>query len=382
LLAVALLALTIASVVGQTQSFKELGTYGAVNSAPDVPPDGSMPEITIDGRDFIANGTPIMFRGVNVQFTGLHHPESGCQPISATTFDELKSWKVNIIRPWLNLELASPSYGSWNQAFFDNVALMVDLAEERNIYIMPSMNHQYNVGPAFSGTGLPSWMFSGITTQDAAWDRLYKAIVQNDSATISVQIRTAMRDYYHRLIAIFGNRSVIMGYDIFNEPEYRSVPGYSRLSASHFYEALNAYISDVDTTKPRCVESNFVDNAYKPNIPNLFTSGHGYATHTFSYSVTQMKSYFTSSDYWVQGPNWGVPTFNSEWFLATTTEASQNGWTNAQIVDWYHRYSQAMDELGIGWQYLRTGTSPSNLHWATGVKAELLSWFALNTFPS
>ena len=333
--------------------------------------------VTVNGKNFVINGQPIMFRGVNIQFTGLHHPESGCQPLSAGTFDELKLWNVNIIRPWLNMELASPSYGSWSQAFFDNVALMLDLAEARGIYVMPSMCHQYNVGPAFSGTGLPSWMFSGVSTQNEAWARLYGAVVQNDTSVISTQIRTAMKEYFQRLVAIFRNRAIVMGYDIFNEPEYRTVPGYGFIAASHFYEGLSQYITEVDAMKPQAIESNFVDLTYRPNIPNLFVTGHGYADHTRTYNLANMKNYFTSSDYWVLGGRWNVPTFNSEWFLAVESF----GLTADQIVAWFHTYVQAMDELGIGWQYLRTGTSPSNLHWSPGVKAELLSWFALNAAP-
>ena len=336
----------------------------------------TLPLVSISGRNFIVNGQPHMFRGTNIQLTGLHHPESGCQAINAATFNELQTWNVNIIRPWLNMELACTAYGTWNNAFFTNITTMLDLAEARNIYVMPSMNHQYNLSPALGGTGLPSWMFSGIGSQGAGWDRLYKAVVSLDSSTICTQIRTALAEYYTRLMAVMQGRNVIMGYDIFNEPEFKDYPPYSKTSASYFYEAISDYISD--TSKPQCVESNFVSNSYKPNLPNLFTSGHGYATHTFSYSLSQMKNYFSTSDYWVQGANWNVPTWNSEWFLATTSEASQNGWTATQIVDWYDRYCRAMDELGIGWQYLRTGTTPSNLHWATGVKAELLSWFALN----
>ena len=376
LLAVTLLVANIASVArAQDPSFPEIRAYGGI----EYPSDG-IPKITISGTDFIANGEPYMFRGVNVQFTGLHHPESGCQSINNATFDLYKSWNVNLLRVWINMEMASPSYGSWNQAFFDNLQLVVDLAEEYGIYLLISGLHCYNLGPAFGGTGFPSWMFTGVSNQNGGWDILYKSVVQEDPAY--PEIRNAIREYYHRVSNICNGRNVVMGYDIFNEPAYRSVPGYSKISASYFYEALSTYITEIDQYKPQCVENNFIDNNYKPDIPNLFVSPHGYAGHTYDYSLSQMKSYFINSDYWVQGPRWGVPTMNAEWFLGTQSEAQQYGLTANEIAQWYDRYITGMEDLGIGWAVLRCEASPSNLHWAgSPVREVLYSYWALNTLP-
>jgi len=370
------LASTTVSVAGETQGFAMLGTSGAIH----ISSGGEIPEITINGTDFVANGERFIFRGVNVQFTGLHHPESGCQTISNATFDLYESWNVNVLRVWLNMEMASPSYGSWNQAFFDNLQRVVDLAETHNIYLFISSLHCYNLGPAFGGTGFPNWMFSGVSSQDSGWDILYKSVVLEDAAY--PQIRTAIRDYYHRVVAIVKDRNIVMGYDIFNEPAYRSVPGYSKISASYFYEALSAYITEVDSFKPQAVEGNFIDDNYKPNIPNLFEAPHGYAGHTYSYSLSQMKGYFQNSVYWAHGSRWNVPMLNMEWFLGTQSEASNYGLTATDIANWYDTYLTAMEELGIGWAVLRCEASPSQLHWCGAtVKNVLLDHFALNTLP-
>lgn len=361
---------------GSFQSSSIVQSFGMIVALPN---DG-IPRVMISGTDFIVNGQPYMFRGVNIQFTGLHHPESGCQPISRATFDLLKSWNVNLLRVWLNMEMASPAYGTWDQDFFDNLKQVMDLAEEYKIYLLISGLTCYNLGPAFGGTGFPSWMFPGISDQNSGWDILYKSIVQEDPSY--PEIRNAIREYYHRVCNMSKDTSIVMGYDIFNEPAYRSVPGYSKISASYFYEKLSVYITEVDSDKPQAVENNFIDNNYRPNIPNLFVCPHGYAGHTHTYSLSQMKSYFTSSDYWVQGPRWNVPTINDEWFLCTKSEASSYGMSADQIAQWYDTYITAMEQLGISWAVLRCEATFTNLHWAGSVvKNVLLNHWALNTLP-
>jgi hypothetical protein len=375
LLVATLLIPTIASVTGEPPSFQIL-SYGAIGP---VASEG-IAEVTIDGTDFMVNGEPYMFRGVNVQFTGLHHPESGCQSISRTTFELYEDWNVNLFRVWLNMEMASPSYGVWDQNFFDDLELVLDLAEEHGIYLLISGLSCYNLGPAFGGTGFPSWMFTGISNQYDGWDILYKSVVQEDPAYS--EIRDAIREYYHRVSNIIRNRNIVMGYDIFNEPAYRSVPGYSKISASYFYEKLSTYITEIDPYKPQAVENNFIDNNYKPNIPNLFCAPHGYAGHTYIYSFTQMLGYFRNSDYWVQGPRWNVPTMNGEWFLCKKSEASDYGLTADEIAQWYDTYITAMEQLGISWAVLRCEASPSNLHWAGSPVREVLhSHWELNIPP-
>ena len=374
LLAVTLLVATVASVVrAQDPSLLGIQSYGVIEYP-------SIPKITISGTDFIANGEPCMFRGVNVQFTGLHHPESGCQSISRTTFQLYKGWNVNLLRVWLNMEMASPSYGVWDQDFFDDLELVLDLSEEYEMYVFISGLHSYGLAPKFDGTGLPDWMFSGISSINAGMDMLYKAIVQENPTYQNV--RNAIREYYHRIANICKDRNIVMGYDIFNEPPYRNILGYSKISASYFYESLSEYITEIDPDKPQAVEGNFIDDNYKPNIPNLFDAPHGYARHTYDYSLSEMKSMFTRDGYWVHRSRWNIPMLNGEWFLGTQSEAQSYGLTVAEIAQWYDTYITAMEELDIGWVVLRCEATPSRLHWSGDlVKDVLLNHWALNTLP-
>jgi hypothetical protein len=375
LLIVMLLTPAIMSVTGETPGF-QISSNGAIGP---VASEG-IAEVTINGTSFMVNGESYTFRGVNVQFKGLHHLESGCQSISRTTFELYKGWNVNLFRVWLNMEMASPRYEVWDQDFFDDLELVLHLAEEYGIYLLISGLHSYNLSPEFSGTGFPSWMFAQASSQNFAWDMMYRSVVNEDAAY--PEIRNAIREYYHRICNICKDRNIVMGYDIFNEPKYRSLPGYSKINSSYFYEKLSVYITETDQNKPQCVENNFIDNNYKPQIPNLFVSPHGYAAHTHVYSPSQMKSYFTSSDYWVQGPNWNVPTMNAEWFLGTQSEAEMYGLSPSDIARWYDIYIKAMEELGITWAVLRCEASPSSLHWAGSPVREVLhSYWELNIPP-
>ena len=163
--------------------------------------------------------------------------------------------------------------------------------------------------------------------------------------------------------------------------EFPSKSGYSKLSSSYFYESLSEYHTEIDADKPRAVEGNFIDDNYKPNIPNLFDAAHGYAGHTHSYSLSQMKSCFQNSGYWVHGARWNIPMLNGEWFLGTQSEASHYGLAPTDIANWYNTYITAMEELGIGWAVLRCEAT-TNLHWAgSAVKSVLLNHWVLNTLP-
>jgi len=333
-----------------------------------------LPKVGISGQRFVVDGQPFVFRGLNIRFDPLHYHESGNRPISTITFDMLKNFKVNILRVWLNMEMACPSAGQWSSSFFSALDTLLTLAEQYNIYLLLS-NSQYGLSKAFgsSYTGLPAWMFQGITNVTDGMNALY------NNATIqgtSLKMQDVVGEFWRRVCSQAKARNVVMGYDIFNEPGIRGLP------ASYFLEDISAYISAIDPEKPQAVENNFIDNTYKPKIPNLFCAPHGYAGHSRAYSLERMKTMFRSDGYYIQGPQWNVPTINSEWFLATQSEVAEWGLTDAQIAQWYDIYIRAMEEVhGTGWIYLQCESSIENLHWNSVVKPILQSYFALNSTP-
>jgi len=365
LLAVTLLVATVASVArAQDPSFLGIQSYGVIEYL-------SIPKITISGTDFIVNGEPYVFRGVNVQFVGLHEPEYWTThlEINSGSFELLKSWNVNLLRVWLCMSMATPAKGVWSQNFFDRLEALLDLAEEYEIYLLITMS-QWRLSDRWGSenSGLPIWMVQDYSRESEAWEALYT------DATLQGYIG----ECWQRIAEICKDRNIVMGYDVFNEPAIRGI------RATHFLEDISSYITAVDPDKPQCVENNFINYYVKPNIPNLFCAPHGYMGHTYvsRNSVEDMKEWFRGS-YWVQGSYWNVPTMNNEWFLGTRSEAQEWGLTSSDIATWYDTYITAMEELGISWAVLRCEADIFNHHWAgRSVRNVLYSYWDLNTFPT
>jgi len=335
-------------------------------------------KVGISGTNFVVNGQPFIFRGCNIEFEGLniHYYGLPLPTLTQSTFDLLKSWKVNLLRISMHMEATSIGYNVWQEAFWTNLQTLLDLAEANGIYLLITPIMDYNMAPKFGGSGMPNWIFATASTQDQGWDVLYKAIVNKDP--VYSQVEEAFRYYYQRIATMCKGRNIVMGFDIFNEPEYRNVAGYSRESATIFYEALAAYLTAIDNTKPIAVENNFISTR-KPNIPNLFSSPHTYITANPGDSVSTIISRLVGYNGIGSSNTWQVPVISGEWWApdigATFTEAQSVAWTKDCVT--------AFAQLKWGSTVLRRGTqiSGSNpgLSTSAAIQQTYLDYFALNT---
>jgi len=376
LLAVTLLVATIASVArAQDPSFQSIQSSGAI----EYPSDG-IPRVTVSGTNFIVNGQPFIFRGVNIEFPVLaaHYYGSPFPSLSDATFNLLKSWNVNIIRVWLNIEMASPSYGTWTSAFFTAVDTLIDLAEAHNIYILLSVSHSYNLALKYGGAGLPNWMFDSASSDqyasDGGWATLYKAVVTEDPAL--VQVTSAIREYYHRIATYSKDRNIVMGYDLFNEPEFRRTTGYDNSSATRFYEKLATWILEIDAAKPICVENNFMSTT-KPDIPNLFSSPHTYITQNAGDSVTTIKNRLVGYNGIGSYNTWGVPVLSGEWWGPLIGDGNPS-FSESTAVQQTINFCIALDQLGWSSTICRHEAQIPNLHPTDSVEDVYFDYFSEN----
>lgn len=333
----------------------------------------ALPKVTISGQDFIVNGQPYRFRGHVMKFTGLKPIEEWVDVLpSESNFQILADWKVNLIRVEVCMETAEPERGVWNSNFFDLLDDVLTMAEERNIYVL-LCNMVYKVGRFFdpegvNGIGVPAWIFTEAghpvpATEDEAFEAMYT----------DTTIQGFIGEFLARLAQVGKDRNVVMGIDLFNEPEIRGI------RATHFYEALSQYVTAVDPEKPQGVENNFIDNNVKPNIPNLFCAPHGYLGHTANYynNLNQMKQEFQSG-YFTQGQKWNVPTINAEWYIGTENVLQQYGLTESEVPIWYDTYIKAMEELGMSWANLSCEDIFPSHHWVSEVGNVIKTYYLLN----
>ena len=371
------LASTTVSVAGETQGFASLGTYGVLGT----PQIDGIPQVTINGTDFVVNGEPYIFRGVNIEFAGLniHYFGSPLPTLSQSTFDLLKSWKVNILRISLHMEAANPQYGVWNEDFFTLLDQLYDYAETHQIYLMIVPIMSYKVGPKYGGSGHPDWLFENATgtgqyDSDGPCALLYEAIVNKDPQHWAVE--EAIRQYYQRIATMSRDRNIVMGYDIYNEPQYRDIPGYSRESATIFYETLADYITAIDSSKLMAVENNFISTR-KPNIPNLFSSPHTYITQNAGDTVSIIKNRVIGYNGIGSGNTWQVPVLSGEWWAPLVGDGNP-AFTEATAITQTMNFCTAFEELGWSWTLIRHLAQIPNLHPLDSVEQVYFDYFANN----
>jgi hypothetical protein len=268
--------------------------------------------------------------------------------------------------------------GSWDPNFFSTLDTLLNFAEQYGMYLFID-NHQFSISPQFGGMGLPAWMFTGISNMADAWTALYNNVTIQG---MTLTMHDAIGEFWQKVCAITKDRNIVMGYDIFNEPGGAAILNRRGIGATHFLEDISAYIRDVDSVKPVAVGNAFIDYNTRPVIPggNFFCSPHGYALNTYGKNLANMETFFLTSGYWIEGPNWNVPTFNAEWNLLTQDEdAGLGGLTDDQLVQWYNLYIQALEQVHpTGWVYLQREATIEDLHWNPAVKPTLQHYFNYN----
>lgn len=365
-----------------------------------------LPQVSISGENFVVNGQPYQFRGALIQFAGLESHRYGLPfaTIGPEIFNWLQSHKVNFVRASLTMELASPSYGTWNEQFFTNLENLINLAEQYNVYLMVVPIMSYKMAPKFNGSGHPDWWFPspplvcnpdsyGFCTNfygvNGALDIIYKAIVLDSTAySIYDRIRESAIVYHQRIASICKDRNAVMAIDIYNEPEYRKAgaAGYSAANSVILLEKLASWIREIDTIKPLAVENNFVTST-KPNITHMFSSPHGYITAQVGDSISTLIGRLQGYPGIGSTNVWNVPVVNGEWrgpSVGTQDQSSPSiTWTSATAVAYTRNYIAAMEQLKWNSSIIRQASvqlSDGNQHLASdsAIEQAYFDYFALN----
>lgn len=230
-------------------------------------PSDPIPKLVVSGKQIqTEDGMPVLLKGVQLPFKDLVM-YGGVEP-TEETFQMLDEIGMNTVRLELVPEKLVPQEGVWDQKAFDTLEKALDLAEKHNIYVILVI-HQYKESSFFGGLGFPSWYVQRYDFRKGDTGKFGKMWMARqhpfeDSWDFVVEC-------WKKVIEVSKNRTIVAGYDLFNEP-----PGAPR----KFYEYLSAQIEPLDPDKIHFADTPFLfkgmEDETKPNIHNLVLAPHIY----------------------------------------------------------------------------------------------------------
>ncbi len=292
------------------------------------------------------DGTAVILRGVNLPT--LYYSRSALVTYSLF-LDAAKSMSFNVVRLpilWSELE---PSSGTFNTPYLDLVRAIVNVAEEKGMYVALDM-HQYKVAEIFGGEGFPSWVVERFRSSDEAsvgfWSDLS---LQRELADVWVRVASSLRD-----------AKAVFGYDLFNEPLAGLIP-WNRFATivDDFHSYLISMIRVADARHIIIVEPTDVcactsifgnQIPLKPQGTNLIFSPHVYVRGS-----EKDLEYYTTRLHNLTVNTWKIPVWIGE-FGGDDIEIEDQNSMNRLNTTLY-----LFARHGLGWAYWslqQTGNGP------------------------
>lgn len=175
----------------------------------------------------VENNRIIDEEGYNIYLYGANYigMEFGWFHQSERDFILMKNWGFNVIRLPIGWQYIEPRPGYIDEDYLFLIDRIIYFAKKYGIYVILDM-HQWHWSPKYGGCGMPGWLI--MDAED------YR------DASIKFFTNKEYWDRFANIWRILANRyrdeSIIIGYDIFNEP----MPKYSVLPKNIFKK----YISD------------------------------------------------------------------------------------------------------------------------------------------
>jgi endoglycosylceramidase len=187
--------------------------------------------------------------------------------------DVAKSMGYNVIRLpvlWAQLE---PSPGMFIRTYLDSIKKIVDLAGEKNMYVVVDM-HQFKMD------GFPQWVLPKTKSSDEASAGFWRSFASQQELVKA----------WKALAAVLKDRNAVAGYDLLNEP-YGGTMTWQDFAPilNEFYSVLIPEIQNVDAkhiiffepTEGVCILGQHI--ALRPSGMNLAFSPHFYVSGPTDY---------------------------------------------------------------------------------------------------
>jgi len=306
------------------------------------------------------DGATMILRGVNL-------PQLSRSGVASARYgaylDVAKSMGFNVIRlpvSWAELE---PSSGRFSTPYLDAVKRVVDIAEEKGMYVVVDM-HQLKMD------GFPAWVVPGLKTSDQA-----AATFWRDSALQQELVKA-----WKILASLLKDRSAVAGYDLLNEPYGGTIMWQDFAPIlNEFYSKLISDIRNVDDrhiiffepTEGVCILGEHI--ALRPTGTNLAFSPHLYVSGTTEYldNIAQRLYNLTVS-------TWKIPLWIGE-FGGSTVDVRKADTLHSLAVtlDLFDRYT-------LGWAYWALAESDAgpSLVDANGKGSASLTGIMTRIFPT
>ena len=316
------------------------------------PPKGSdLQWLQVNGSSIIReDGATMILRGTNLPpVEHLRVAPAGYRAY----LDVAKSMGFNVVRlpvTWAELE---PSYGRFSTAYLDSVRKIVDLAEEKGMYVVVDM-HQFRMA------GFPAWSVAGFKTSDRAAVEFWR------SPATQVELVRAWKT----LASLLKDRSTVAGYDLLNEPYGGSITWQDFAPIlNEFYSNLISKIRSVDAkhiiffepVEGVCVLGEHI--ALRPSGMNIVFSPHFYVSGS-----TEHLDNVALRLYNLTVTTWNIPLWIGEFGgLIIDVTDTETLYSLAVTLDLFDRYA-------LGWAYWTLAESDSgprlvdgNGHWSTSL---------------
>ena len=317
--------------------------------------------LQVDGSSIVReDGATMILRGVNLPPLS----SSGVAPARYGAYlDVAKSMGFNVIRlpvSWAELE---PSSGRFSTSYLDAVKRVVDIAEEKGMYVVVDM-HQLKMD------GFPAWVVLRFKTSDQA-----AAAFWHDSARQLELVKA-----WKTLASLLKDRSAVAGYDLLNEPYGGTIMWQDFAPIlNEFYSRLISEIRNVDAghiiffepTEGVCILGEHI--ALRPAGMNLAFSPHFYVSGSAEYldNVAQQLYNLTVS-------TWKIPLWIGE-FGGSSVDVRDADTVHSLAVtlDIFDRYT-------LGWAYWALAESDAgpSLVDANGIGAASLEGIMTRIFPT
>jgi endoglycosylceramidase len=284
--------------------------------------------LQVDGSSIIReDGATMILRGVNLP------PLSRSGVASArygAYLDVAKSMGFNVIRlpvSWAELE---PSPGRFSTPYLDAVKRIVDIAEEKRMYVVVDM-HQFKMD------GFPAWVVPKLKTSDQAAAAFWRNSVQQ------LELVKAWKS----LASLLKDRSVVAGYDLLNEPYGGTIMWQDFAPIlNEFYSKLISGIRNVDDrhiiffepTEGVCILGEHI--ALRPTGMNLAFSPHFYVSGSAEYLDNVAKQLYN-----LTVSTWKIPLWIGE-FGGSRVDVMKEDTIHSLAVT-----LDVFDRYALGWAF-------------------------------
>jgi endoglycosylceramidase len=306
------------------------------------------------------DGATMILRGTNLR--PLDSPYAAVDRY-ALYLDTAKSMGFNAVRlpiSWAELE---PTPGRYSARYLNLVRKIVNLAEDRRIYIVLDM-HQFRM------SGFPSWILAKHRTADEAAFHFWS----------DLPLQTELVNAWKMLSSSFKDEKAVLGYDLLNEPYGGPIPWQEFApTLNDFYSRLILGIRSIDTRHAILFEpvegvSLLGEHiALKPQGSGLVFSPHAYISGS-----AQHLEYAVSRLYNLTVNVWNIPLWIGEFggaIVQIKDEESLNSLT--VMLDLFDRYK-------LGWAYWILGetTGGPRVVDSEGHTSPLLTSMVTRIFPA